>query len=85
MPTKKKRVNKHRELVETITDTLNLVQSLQKDLNYTVINQLNWNLGWKDNIYTIEILEDHYYDQQALTLVEKILQQILDTTTKKKP
>ena len=73
-----------KELIETITDTLNLIQSLQKDLNYNTVNQLGWNLGWHKNIYHTEILEDHYYDKQALTLTEKILQQILDTTTKKR-
>ena len=71
-----------KELVETITDTLNLIQSLQEDLNYNTVNQLGWNLGWLDNIYTTEILEDPHYDEQALILIEKILQQILDTTTK---
>ena len=71
-----------KELVETITDTLNLIQSLQQNIDYNVINQLGWNLGWHKNIYTTEILEDPYYDTQALTLTEKILQQILDTTTK---
>ena len=71
-----------KELIETITDTLNLIQGLRENIDYNVVNQLGWNLGWKDNIYTTEILEDPYYDIQALTLTEKILQQILDSTAK---
>lgn len=79
MAPRKKRRNKHRELVETVTDALNLIQSLQKEMDYNVVNQLGWNLGWHNNIYITEILEDNYNDWQALAFAEKILQQILDT------
>jgi len=36
MAPRKKRVNKHRRLVETVTDTLNLVQSLKEKIDYNV-------------------------------------------------
>ena len=66
------------ELEETIRDTIRLIEELIENIDYNTITQLDWNLGWKDNIYNTTILEDHYYDTQALTLAKKILDQILE-------
>jgi hypothetical protein len=71
------------ELVETIQDTVTLLETLQlqaktpQGINYTTIRQLDWHLGWHNQIYVTEILDDHRHDPQALYFAAKILRQIL--------
>ena len=74
MPPKKKEPS----LEETVQDTITLIESLLEKPDYTTIRQLGWNLGWHNNIYHLEIIEDPLYDDQALILAEKILRQILE-------
>jgi len=85
MPTKKQLQTQLDELTETIIDTLTLLETLQqqaetpKGIDYTTIRQLDWHLGWHNNIYHLEITEHPHYDTQALNLAAKILRQILET------
>ena len=65
-------------IVETIQKTLTLLRELEENMDYNLINQLGWNLGWKDNIYYAEILEDNFSDPQAITLAIKVLEDILE-------
>ena len=65
-------------LAETIQKTLTLLRELEEKLDYKLINQLGWNLGWKDNIYYAEILEDNFSDAQAINLAIKVLEDILE-------
>ena len=65
-------------IVETIQKTLTLLRELEESLDYKLINQLGWNLGWKDNIYYAEILEDNFSDAQAINLAIKVLEDILE-------
>ena len=87
MPTKKQLQTQLSELTETIKDTITLLETLQqqaqtpKGIDYNTIRQLDWHLGWHNSIYVTEILDDHTLDHQALNLAQKILQDILDTTT----
>ena len=78
MPPDKKELS----LEETVQDTVALLETLIEAPDYTTIRQLDWNLGWHNGIYHLEIIEDPMYDTQALALVVKILRQILDTATK---
>lgn len=74
------------ELRETIQDTITLLETLQQQaetprgIDYHTIRQLHWHLGWHQGIYHTEILEDSYYDHQAITFATKILQEILEPT-----
>jgi len=82
MTTKKQLQAELRELKQTIQDTLILLQNLTEKPDYTIIRQLDWNLGWHNGIYHLEIIEDPTYDTQALNLATKILQGILETQEK---
>jgi len=77
MPTKKQLETELQELKETIQQTITLLTQLQEKPDYTTIRQLDWNLGWHKGIYHTEIIEDPYYDTQALNLAHKILTQLL--------
>ena len=68
-------------VVETIQRTLTLLLQLEKKMDYNLINQLGWNLGWVNGIYITEILEDHYSDPQAINLAIKVLEDILEAHT----
>ena len=65
--------------IQTVQETLALLEQLRENIDYRTIVQLGWNLGWYQNIYYPEILEDHIYDSQAITLTIKVLQDILET------
>lgn len=78
MPTKKQVQAELTELTQTIQDTITLIQNLIETPNTNTIVQLNWNLGWHKGIYHTEIIEDFYYDTQALNLAHKILKDILE-------
>ena len=64
---------------ETIQETIALLKQQIPTVDYNLIAQLEWNLGWWNDIYTTEILEDPHYDTQAITLAIKILRDILET------
>ena len=66
---------------ETIQEVLTLLKQQLTEPDYNLINRRGWNLGWINNIYTTEILEDGYYDPQAIVLAIKVLQDILETHT----
>jgi len=80
MPTKKQIQTELQELKETIQDTITLLQQQLTKPDYTTIRQLDWNLGWHNGIYHLEIIEDPEYDPQAITLAIKILQGIQEET-----
>lgn len=63
--------------LQTVQETLNLLEQLRENIDYRTIRQLGWNLGWHENIYYPEILEDHIYDVQAINLAVKVLEDIL--------
>jgi len=77
VPTKKQLQAELDELKDTINATATLLQQLIDKPDYTTIRQLDWNLGWHKGIYHTEIIEDPYYDTQALNLAHKILTQLL--------
>lgn len=79
MTTKKQLQQELTELKQTIQDTITLLQNLIDKPDPNTIRQLDWNLGWHNGIYHLEIIEDPTYDTQALTLTIKVLQGILDT------
>lgn len=66
---------------KTIQETLTLLKQQLTEPDYNLINKRGWNLGWINNIYTAEIIEDSYYDPQAIVLAIKILRDILETHT----
>ena len=67
-------------LEQNIRDTIRLLEEQLEQTDYTLIRQLGWNLGWKNGIYTITILDDPHYDKQAITFTIKVLQDLLQTT-----
>ncbi len=78
MPTKKQIQTELEELQENIKDTITLIQNLIDEPNPDTIRQLQWNLGWHNEIYHTEIIEDPHYDTQALHLAHKILKQLTE-------
>ena len=71
--------------MQTIQETITLLKQQIPDIDYNLINRRGWNLGWHQNIYTAEILEDAYYDLQAITLAIKILTHIQEKHQEKPP
>ena len=69
-----------KQLIETIKDTIRLLEEQEQHINTRTIVQLGWNLGWKKGIYYTDILEDHIYDHQAINFAVKLLEDILETT-----
>ncbi|GAH46471.1 unnamed protein product [marine sediment metagenome] len=82
MPTKAELQNQLEDLQATIRDTITLLQEQIPEPDYTLIRQLHWNRGWApDGTFTDTILDDPYYDEQALLFTIKVLQNTLDPTT----